>query len=148
MLIKFGIANSLLALTASAGLAAATAAFAQGSEPISTQPQAPLQIAQAKPEAMNPLAITDERLDKFANVSVKAQEIQNKYKAQIDGVKTMEELNRLQQKMNSELIDAIQEQDISIDEYQQLSTTVQQDPELLRRVTAKITQKVQSQDQR
>jgi predicted transglutaminase-like cysteine proteinase len=148
MLIKFGTANSLLALTVYAGLATATAAFAQDSEQVGAQRQVPLQLAQAAPDTMNPMAITDERLDRFANVNVKAQEIQEKYKTQVDSAKTMEDLNRVQQKMNSELIDAIQSQDISVEEYQQLSTTVQQDPELLRRVTAKITEKMQSQDQR
>lgn len=147
MLIKFNTANSLRALTVAAGLAAATAVFAQVPDLSGAQPRVPLQLAQAEPETMNPMAVTDDTLDKFANVNIEAQQIQKRYKTQITGAKTMEDITSLQQRMNGELVDAIQGQDISVDEYQQLTATVQKDPELLKRVAAKITNKMDARDQ-
>ncbi|MGH8501017.1 MAG: DUF4168 domain-containing protein [Gammaproteobacteria bacterium] len=127
MLIKLFTLSSLLALML--GLGAAPSVYAQG------------QVPQTQPEAMKPTDVSDEHLEKFANVNVKAHEIQEKYKAQVEGAKTMDDVHNIQKKMNGELVDAIQGEDLSVEEYQQVGMAVQQDPELRQRAIEKINEK-------
>lgn len=130
MLLKLFTTSSLLALMLSLG--AAPSVYAQ------EQPS--YQVPQGMPEAMNPADVSDQHLEKFANVNLKAQEIQDKYKSQVDGAKTMDDIEKIQEKMNIELVDAIESEDISVEEYQQVGMAVQQDPELRKRAIAKITE--------
>ncbi|HKF95562.1 MAG TPA: DUF4168 domain-containing protein [Gammaproteobacteria bacterium] len=127
MSLKLGIANSVLALVLTLG--AGAAAYAQDFDT----------------PTMNPATVSEAHLEKFANVNVKAQEIQEKYKAEVDGIKNLEDLTKVQQKMNGELVDAIQGEDMSVEEYQEVSTAVQQSPELRSRVMTKINEKRQQQ---
>jgi len=94
-----------------------------------------------QPKAMNPADVSDAHLEKFANVNVKAQKIQEKYSSEVDNAKTMDDVETIQKKMNGELVDAIESQDISVQKYQQVGMAVQQDPELRQRVIKKITEK-------
>jgi hypothetical protein len=94
---------------------------------------------------MNPATVSEAHLEKFANVNVKAQKIQEKYKAEVDGIKNLEDLTKVQQKMNGELVDAIQGEDMSVEEYQEIGTAVQKSPELRSRVMTKINEKRQQQ---
>ncbi len=137
MLLKFRSTSSLLALALILGLSTAPAAYAEGTG----QAGAPQQIPQDQPQAMNPADVTDEHLDKFANVNVKAREIQDKYLKEVDGAKTMDDIERIQQKMNSELVDAIHAEDLSVEEFQQVNAAVQQDPVLQKRVIGKINER-------
>ena len=127
MSLKLGIVNSVLALVLTLG--AGTAAYAQDFDT----------------PTMNPATVSEAHLEKFANVNVKAQEIQEKYKAEVDRIKNLEDLTKVQQKMNGELVDAIQGEDMSVEEYQEVSTAVQQSPELRSRVMTKINEKRQQQ---
>lgn len=130
MLLKLFTTSSLLALTL--GLGAAPS--------IHAQEQAPYQVPQDVPEAMNPADVSDQHLEKFANVNLKAQEIQDKYKSQVDGAETMDDVEKIQEKMNLELVNAIESEDISVEDYQRVGMAVQQDPELRKRAIEKITE--------
>lgn len=133
MLLKLFATRSVLALML--GLGAMPSVYAQD--------QSPRQMPPMQPEAMNPADVSDEHLEKFANVNVKAQEIQEKYKSEIDGAETMDDVETIQEKMNGELVDAIESQDISVQEYQQVGMAVQQDPRLRQRAIEKITENVE-----
>lgn len=133
MLLKLFTTSSLLASMLVLG--AAPSVYAQD--------QAPQQIPQAQPEAMNPAEVSDAHLEKFANVNIKAQEIEEKYSAEVNSAKTMDDIEKIQQKMNLELVDAIEGEDISVDEYQQVGMAVQQDPELRQRAIEKISEKTE-----
>jgi hypothetical protein len=95
-------------------------------------------------ESAGPIAVSDGDLDKVASVNVKAQEIQQKYEAQVQGAKTMNDIERIQQQMEGELIDAIHEQDISLQEYQQVALAVERDPGLRARFEAMVMEKAQA----
>lgn len=129
MLFKLFTTSSLLAVML--GFGAAPSVYAQD--------QAPQQMPPMQPQAMNPGDVSDEHLEKFANVNIKAQEIEDKYRSQVDGAKTMNDVEKIQEKMNGELVDAIEAEDISVEEYQKVGMAVQQDPELRRRAIEKIT---------
>jgi hypothetical protein len=54
----------------------------------------------------------------------------------------MEEFENVQVRMQNELIDVIHSEDISVEEYQQVATAVQRDPQLRKRFQAKVTEKI------
>lgn len=121
MLVKFGIVNSLFALALGLTIATAPTAYAQ--------------------EWDGPAKITDRDLDKCAHVNVKAQDIQQKYERQFDGAKTMDDIENIQARMQNELIDVIHAEDMSVEDYQQVATAVQRDPQLRKRYT-KVLEKI------
>lgn len=140
MLLKFKVTNSLLAIALGLlTIGTVPAAYAQGWND-SAEP-APGQV-----RPMNPADVSDGDLDKFANVNVKAHEIQQKYEPQVDSAKTMDDIERIQAQMQGELIDVIHAEDISVDEYQQVATAVQQDPQLRKRFEAKVMEKFEEAD--
>lgn len=133
MLLNLFGTRSLLALMLALGaLSSANAQY-----------QSPRQMQPTQPEAMNPADVSDQHLEKFANVNVKAQKIQEKYKSEVDGAKTLDDIETIQEKMNGELVDAIESEDLSVQQYQQVGMAVQQDPELRQRAMEKITEKVE-----
>jgi hypothetical protein len=131
MLLKFGTTN-MLTLALALGVSAVT--YAQNSDLAG----APQQVQQA----VNPAGVSNEDLEKFANVNVRAHEIEDKYSNEINGAKTLDDVEEVQKKMNNELVDAIHREDLSVEEYQQVGTAVQQDPELRMRATHMITEKL------
>lgn len=139
MLVKFSTPNTLLALALIFGVGATPAIYAENSG----QAGAPQQLAQAEETTptMNPADVSEAHLEKFANISLKAHEIEAKYEDEMDRVKTMDDVEQIQQKMNGELIDAIQSEDMSVEEYELVGTAIQHDPELSKRVFAKMGEK-------
>jgi hypothetical protein len=135
MLLKSVITSSLLTLAL--GLAAASAAYGEHPD----RAAAPQKLPQAVNEPINPANVSDEHLEKFANVTVKAQEIEDKYEAEVNGAKTMHDFEIVQQKMNDELVMAIEAEGISVEQYEQLGSAVGQDSELRHRAIAKINAK-------
>lgn len=137
MLLKFGIASSLPLVVFALGLTTATAIYAADRDPAGASKQNPPATAQP----IDPANVSNDHLEKFANVTVKAQEIEDKYEAEVDGAKTMHEFEIVQQKMNDELVSAIESEGISVEQYEQLGLAVGQDPELRNRVIAKLKRK-------
>jgi hypothetical protein len=133
MSFNFGTTSSLLTLALSLGLGTAT--YAKDS----TQTEAPQQVQIA--ESTNPADVSYEDLEKFTNVNVKAQEIEDKYREEVNKAKNMGDIEKVHHKMNVELVDAIHGEDLSIEEYQQVRTDVLQDPELRTRATHMISEK-------
>lgn len=136
MLLNFK-ANSLPALLLAATLGASPMVYADGWGPGGT--------AQPTPDVPFNTGVSEGDLVKVANVNVKAQEIQRKYEAQFDGAKTMHDVENIQQQMQGELIDAIHEQDISLEEYKQVALAVEKDPGLRARFAAMVTEKARPQ---
>lgn len=122
MLLKFGIVNSLLAFALGLIIVTVPAAYAQ--------------------DWGGSTGITDRDLDKCANVNVKVQEIQQKYEPQVDSAKTMDDFENIQVRMQNELIDVIHSEDLSVEEYQQVATAVQRNPQLRKRFQAKVMDKI------
>lgn len=133
MLLNSVKANSLITLLLAAALGASSMAYADGWESGGT--------AQPTPDAPFNSGVSEGDLVKVANVNLKAQEIQQKYEAQVQGAKTMDDVEKIQQRMESELIDAIHEQDISLEEYKQVALAVEKDPSLRARFEAMLTEK-------
>lgn len=133
MLLNSVKANSLFALLLTAALGALPMVYGDDWAPGGT--------AQPTPDQPFNAGVSEGDLDKVANVNLKAQQIEQKYEAQVHGAKTMDDVEKIQQRMESELIDAIHEQDISLQEYQQVALAVERDPGLRARFEAIVTEK-------
>ncbi len=134
MLLKSRATISLLMLVLVSGLGAASAADAQ-------RAGTPQQTPPATDPAFGSGGVSEEHLEKFANVSLKTREIEDKYKAEVERCKTMDDVERVQKKMEGELIDAIHAEDMSLEEYDQVVMAVGQDPALGARAANMMNQK-------
>jgi pyruvate/oxaloacetate carboxyltransferase len=141
MVSKLSVTKGLLAIFLSAGLSAALPAYAQKSD--QAKPGASSGTTEEMAQAIREPRVSRDDLENFANVNIKAQEIQAKYKPQLDSAKNMDDVQKVAQQMNGELIDAIHSQDLSIAEYKQVSLAVMHNAALHKRFTAIITEKMQ-----
>ncbi|WP_157018632.1 DUF4168 domain-containing protein [Mesorhizobium xinjiangense] len=78
----------------------------------------------------------DEKLQSFAVALVKVQSVQQEYAQKLQATGSEEEQATLQQEATGKMMEAVETTDgISVDEYNQVITAAQTDPELAQRIT-------------
>jgi predicted ATPase with chaperone activity len=88
--------------------------------------------AQAEP-AQAPLsadAISQAQLESFAAAATRVSEIAEQFEAQAQGLEDQAELAALQEKANNEMVAAVEQEGLSVDEYNMIFQVAQVDPEL------------------
>lgn len=125
--------TSLGATVLAASLLAITPAAAQSmqSQPPVTQPGAAGAQAQ----------VTDEKLDSFASAAVEIQAINEEARARLSEPSTSESPEDLQRQANEDIISAVQDEGLTIEEFNEIARQAQDDPALHSRVIAKIQEK-------
>jgi hypothetical protein len=88
--------------------------------------------------------VSDAKLEAVAKAYVQVLDIQNTYKPKIESARTQEEAQRLQQEANQKMIEAIQVQQLAVEEYNAIINASDQDAELRERLVAHI-QRVQAE---
>lgn len=120
------ISASLLALFMAAG---ASQAMAQEA----SQPQAP----QAAP-AVQAADISDKKLEKFADSLGEIMEIREDFTAKLEQTGDPAEAQQLQQQANEKMMETVENNDLSIEEYNAINQAVQNDPQLRDKVVSMI----------
>jgi transcription initiation factor IIF auxiliary subunit len=120
------ISASLLALFMAAG---ASQAMAQAA----SQPQAP----QAAP-AVQAADISDKKLEKFADSLGEIMEIREDFTAKLEQTGDPAEAQQLQQEANQKMMETVENNDLSIEEYNAINQAVQNDPQLRDKVVSMI----------
>lgn len=120
------LSASLLALFMAAG---ASQAMAQAAG----QPQAP----QAAP-AVQAADISDKKLEKFADSLGEIMEIREDFTAQLEQTGDPAEAQQLQQQANQKMMETVENNDLSIEEYNAINQAVQNDPQLRDKVVSMI----------
>lgn len=82
--------------------------------------------------------VSDAKLEAVAKAYVQVLDIQNTYKPKIESARTQEEAQRLQQEANQKMIEAIQVQQLAVEEYNAIINASDQDAELRERLVAHI----------
>lgn len=107
--------------------AQAGGAQGQGSGPSATQPGGP-------PAG----SMDDATLDKFAGAYAEIQEIHDDYSGRLHEASDQEEAMRLQRDAQREMLEVVHDNDLTVREYNQVATMMNQDPGLRERVNQKI----------
>ncbi len=96
---------------------------------------------QAAAPAAAPAALSDEKLHAFIVAALKVGDLIDEWSPKIEAAKTPEEQDKLKQQANSELVAAIQGNgDLTLPEYQAISTAAENDPALQDRILAILQQ--------
>lgn len=74
--------------------------------------------------------VSNGELEEFARAQMAISEIQAQYQNQVANVETQEEMTSLQQQANEQMVQAIEETELSVEEYNQIANAIQADPQL------------------
>lgn len=120
------VSTSLFALFMAAGASLASAQEA-------SQPQAP----QAAP-AMQASDISDKKLEKFADSLGEIMEIRQDFTAKLEKTGDPAEAQQLQQQANEKMMETVENNNLSIEEYNAINQAVQNNPQLRDKVISMI----------
>lgn len=98
-------------------------------------PATPQALAQQAAAPAAAPALSDEKLHAFIVAALKVGDLIDEWSPKIEAAKTPEEQDKLKQQANSELVAAIQGNgDLTLPEYQAISTAAENDPALQERI--------------
>ncbi len=98
---------------------------------------APLPAAAQMEGTQPPIAaedLTDEQLEAFAAAAAEVGEITQQLQIQAQAIETEQELMELQEQANMQMVEAVEEQGLTVDEYNMIFQVAQVDPELNERL--------------
>jgi len=130
---------SVVALALAAGLAATPASFAQDSQ----DEQQPAQSAPAAPSEQ-PAAVepNEEQLDSFVTATVRIIAIQRDAQQEITAAEEPEQQEQVRNQALQMIVAAVEEEGLTVDEYNGIVQHVQTDPELGETVQQRIQEHV------
>ncbi|EQM79093.1 DUF4168 domain-containing protein [Stutzerimonas stutzeri] len=111
--------------------------MAAGASQVSAQQASPAPATQPAP-VVEAADISDKKLEKFADSLGEIMEIREDFTAKLEKTGDPAEAQQLQQQANEKMMNTVQENDLSIDEYNAINRAVQNDPKLRDKVIAMI----------
>jgi len=120
------VSASLLALFMAAGASQVSAQ--QANQAPATQPAPAMQAAD----------ISDKKLEKFADSLGEIMEIRQDFTAKLEKTGDPAEAQQLQQQANEKMMNTVEDNDLSIEEYNAINQAVQNDPQLRNKVISMI----------
>jgi transcription initiation factor IIF auxiliary subunit len=120
------VSASLAALLMAAGASQVSAQ--QASQAPATQPAPAIQAAD----------ISDKKLEKFADSLGEIMEIREDFTAKLEKTGDPAEAQQLQQQANEKMMSTVEDNDLSIEEYNAINQAVQNDPQLRDKVIAMV----------
>jgi len=88
-------------------------------------------------EATPQTAVTDQTVDTFADAFVAVQGIREEYTERLHGASDEAEAQALQQEAQEEMMRAVEQSGMSVQEYNEVAMALQNDPALMERVQEK-----------
>jgi len=111
--------------------------MAAGGSQVSAQQASPAPATQPAP-VVEAADISDKKLEKFADSLGEIMEIREDFTAKLEKTGDPAEAQQLQQQANEKMMNTVQENDLSIQEYNAINRAVQNDPKLRDKVIAMI----------
>lgn len=111
--------------------------MAAGASQVSAQQASPAPATQPVP-VVEAADISDKKLEKFADSLGEIMEIREDFTAKLEKTGDPAEAQQLQQQANEKMMNTVQENDLSIEEYNAINRAVQNDPKLRDKVIAMI----------
>jgi hypothetical protein len=85
--------------------------------------------------------LSDKKLNQFIGAYSDVQTIREDFSAKVQGVQDRSRVQALQQKAQSEMIEAVQEAGLSVPEYNQIAALMDSDPTLRQKVLDGVKQR-------
>ncbi|MCP9339843.1 DUF4168 domain-containing protein [Stutzerimonas xanthomarina] len=111
--------------------------MAAGASQVSAQQASQAPAAQPAP-AMQAADISDKKLEKFADSLGEIMEIREDFTAKLEKTGDPAEAQQLQQQANEKMMGTVEDNDLSIEEYNAINQAVQNDPQLRDKVIAMV----------
>tara|TARA_Y100001949_G_scaffold169228_1_gene168896 strand:- start:16581 stop:16973 length:393 start_codon:yes stop_codon:yes gene_type:complete len=111
--------------------------MAAGSSQVLAQQASQPQVPQTAP-AMQASDISDKKLEKFAESLDQIMEIRQDFTAKLEKTGDPAEAQQLQQQANEKMLETVQNNELSIEEYNAINQAVQNDPQLRDKVISMI----------
>lgn len=90
--------------------------------------------AQQQMEEMANQPISDEQLEQFADALNEIERINDEFVAQLEQAESQEEAQELQIAAQSEMVEAVEDSGLSVEEYNAIAYRMQNDPEIQERI--------------
>lgn len=124
------------------GLAGPAAAQAQGAPqnaaPGTASPGAPMS---AQPNAGTPsVDVSDQKLRTFIDAATEVQTISEKWQAKAASSESTDEVEEVRRKATEEMVGAVREKGMTVDEFNTISKAAERDPQLKSRIVAMLQQ--------
>lgn len=97
-----------------------------------------LQVAQSTGQQSTDFS--DEKIESFVDARERVVEISRKWEERLNNTESQEELNSLQQEAQQEMVEAVRDEGISVNDYNMIVDATQTDPALRERVNELMTQ--------
>ena len=78
--------------------------------------------------------VSDEEIQSFAAAMIDVQELGQEWTQRMQETEDQEELSQMQQEAQEEMIGAIEDHGMTVEEYNEIATAAQQDPELAQEI--------------
>ncbi|HLR13139.1 MAG TPA: DUF4168 domain-containing protein [Burkholderiaceae bacterium] len=114
------LSSAVIALGMSLGPAAAQQDSAQTQPPVDSAPAA---------------SYSDQQLEQFISASQKVAVISQEYTPKIEATSSQEEREEIFREADEKMVDAVEDEGLSVGEFNGINQALQEDPELEKRVT-------------
>ncbi len=96
---------------------------------------APMTVAgEMEMEEPPQVEVSDEEIQAFAAAMMDVQELGQEWTQRMQETEDQEELSQMQQEAQEEMIGAIEDHGMTVEEYNEIATAAQQDPELAQEI--------------
>lgn len=109
-------------------------AAAMFSMPALAQDQDQQAYAQQQMEEMANQPITEEQLEQFADALDEIERINDEFVAQLEQAESQEQAQELQIAAQSEMVEAVEDSGLTVEEYNAIAYRMQNDPEIQARI--------------
>lgn len=86
------------------------------------------------PAAQEQVEVSDDQLKTYAEAEQKVQEIRSEFQQQMPNAESPEEAQTLQQEAQQEMVAAVEDAGLTVEEYNQIASQMQANPELRQRM--------------
>jgi len=120
--------NRIFSILSSAVIALGLSAGTAVAQQDAAQTQAPAETAPAED-------YSDAQLEKFVNASQQVAAISQEYTPKIEATSDQEDREKIFREADEKMVDAVEDEGLSVSEFNGINQALQQDPELEKRVT-------------
>ena len=117
----------------SAGVVAAAMFMAAGPTDVHAQQQQPVM----------PSELSQGQIENFAGAALDVRQVEQVFTAEMQDVQDAEKMERLQQEAQQQALQAIEDNGLSVDEYNAIAQAAHQDPQLYAMIVEAMEQKAQ-----
>lgn len=128
------------------GLASALVMLVGGlmlSAPASAQQQ---QQQQQQSQTQEPIEVADDELESFAEAHIEVQDVRAELQASLQQSENAEEAQSAQQEANAEMVEIIQDHDMTTERFSQIVNGINADPELQERFDEVVEELTEDED--